>query len=316
MLDIDIASFTYPNSKKEVLSRVSFQVTKGQHVAILGESGCGKSTLLHLIYGLLHLEHGTIYFDNKQLFGPNHNLIPGHSFMKLVSQEVNLMPFTTVTENIAEHLTRINSQADSRRVNELLAIVGLEDFGRVKGRSLSGGQKQRVALAKALASPPKILLLDEPFSSIDTNKKNVLRRQLFAYLKQQKITCITATHDSEEALAFADELILMQHGRVASKGSPEQVYSSLSTLHEAGFFGEVTELPPHLFQGGTDADKTIFLPYELQLSETKTPLVAVVKNSYFKGRNYLIECDWKDQVVFFEHPSKLKKQRSVYIQPT
>lgn len=315
MLDIHITSFSYPNSEKEVLSHLSFKVQKGQHVAILGESGCGKSTLLHLIYGVLNLEKGTIFFGNTQLFGPSHNLIPGHSFMKLVSQELNLMPFTTVAENISENLQRIDTKADSERVYELLQVVGLEHFAQTKVQTLSGGQKQRVALAKALATPPKILLLDEPFSSIDTFKKNTLRRQLFTYLKKHQISCITATHDSEEALAFADQLLLLKEGRAVACGFPEQVFTSITTPYEAGFFGEVTQLPKNIFRESHHSNKTIFLPHQLGYSETATPVAAVVKNSYFKGRNYLIECEWNGLAVYFDHSSELEKERTIYIQP-
>ena len=204
MLNVTITSFQYPTSNKEILSNVNFKLEQGKQLAILGESGCGKSTLLHLIFGLLNLDNGEIYYGKQQLFGPSHNLIPGHDFMKLVSQDLDLMPFTSVAENVGEHLSRIDTSEDTKKIDEVLSVVGLLPFKNRKVNTLSGGQKQRVALAKALANEPKVLLLDEPFSSIDAFLKNKLRRELYRYLQQHQITCIIATHDADEALAFSD----------------------------------------------------------------------------------------------------------------
>lgn len=316
MLDVSIGSFRYPNTEKHVLTDIAFQLKEGEHLAVLGESGGGKSTLLHVLYGLFDLKDGAIYFNNNPLFGPSHNLIPGHSFMKLVSQEFNLMPYTTVAENIADPLTRLDREKDNARVDELLQVVGLEHFRNRKVRTLSGGQKQRVALAKALAQLPKVLLLDEPFSSIDTFKKNGLRRTLFSYLKTHRIACIAATHDSEEALAFADKLMLLKEGKGCNYGSPEDIFSKAATPFEAGFFGEVTVLPKHVFLTSEKSTKTVFLAHELTLSKEKTAVGIVVKNSYFKGRNYLIHCHWNQQEVFFEHHEALAKGSFHYIRPS
>src|SRR5699024_5395784 len=121
------------------------------------ESGSGKSTLLHLIYGLLELPNGKITLDGKRLEGPSDKLIPGHEFMKLLSQEFDIMPFTTVAENIGSYLTSQDMQADTERIDELLEVVDLVAYKQEYVKNLSGGQKQRVGLAKALAKTPKIL---------------------------------------------------------------------------------------------------------------------------------------------------------------
>lgn len=315
MLVVAIDSFGYPETQKKVLSKISFQVTQGEHLAILGASGCGKSTLLHSIFGLLNLENGSITYKNKPLFGPSHNLIPGHSFMKLVSQDVQLMPFTTVAENIGENLERVDVRQDAARIDRLLHVVGLEAFKNAKVTTLSGGQKQRVALAKALANPPQILLLDEPFSSIDTFQKNTLRRALYAYLKTQNISCITATHDSNEALAFADKLLLMKDGSISLAGTPNHVFSQIAFSQEAHFFGEATQLPEGIFATLDNTGKTMYLSHELTISKEKTAVAAVVEKSYFKGRNYLVRATWNEQELFFEHSEHLEKGRFVYIQP-
>ena len=193
----------------------------------MGESGCGKSTLLHLIYGLLNLDQGSIYWGSKKLMGPKANLVPGELFIKLVSQEFNLMPFISVAENIASHLSRMDAQLDDNRVDELLSVVDLKAFKGTLVKNLSGGQKQRVVLAKALANKPELLLLDEPFSNIDARRKNKLRRDLYAYLRLNNISCITATHDSEEALGFSDEIIILQDGTTLAQGTPRALFKTL-----------------------------------------------------------------------------------------
>ncbi len=309
MLTVDIKSFKYPASEKEVLSQVSFQLKKGVHLAILGESGCGKSTLLHLIYGLLNLEKGKIFSGNNQLFGPSHNLIPGHNTMKLVSQEFTLMPFTSVAENVGEHLTRRNKTEDEERIDVVLKTVGLLELKKRKVQSLSGGQKQRVALAKALANSPDVLLLDEPFSSIDNFRKNHLRRDVYNYTKKHDITCIAATHDAEEALAFSDKLLVLKNGKMLQYGEPDAVYASATSVYEKGFYGEVSIIPA----GVLSEEELLLFPHQLKVSEKKTSLKARVKHSYFKGRTYLVSCEWNETTFLFEHDKKLTKDAFVYL---
>jgi len=161
MLSVSIQSFAYDS--KTILKDIDFELKQGKHLAVLGESGCGKSTLLHLVYGLLHLKNGTISWEGEQLKGPNHSLIPGEPFMKLVAQDLNVMPFTTVRENIADHLPRLHAEEEAERVDTLLKVVDLEAFANRKVKKLSGGQKQRVALSKALAKAPKIAVVGRTF---------------------------------------------------------------------------------------------------------------------------------------------------------
>jgi ABC-type sulfate/molybdate transport systems ATPase subunit len=316
MLEVEINSFSYSDlspslDDKAVLKNIKFSLQPGQHLSVLGESGGGKSTLLHIIYGLLHLENGQIRWNNEQLLGPTKNLIPGEDFMKLVAQEYNVMPFTTVSENIASHLSRRNHMKDDFRVLELLALVELESEANTLVKNLSGGQKQRVALAKALANPPQLLLLDEPFSNIDTFRKNKLRRDLYTYLKQNNIGCITATHDSEEALGYFDQVLLLKGGTMEVMATPEDVFSQANTTYRAGFFGEVTRLPARLFSSEITSEEIILLPHQLGYTEVETQLKVSVKNSYFRGSHYLIQADWNGRDVFFEHSEKLTEKSVV-----
>lgn len=311
MLKVEIDSFSY--SEKIILKNIHFTLKPGEHLSILGESGCGKSTLLHLVYGLLHLENGTIFYNEKKLLGPTKTLIPGESFMKLVAQEFNIMPFTTVAENLGSHLSGLDEEKDKKRIGQLLEVVEMESFKNTLVKNLSGGQKQRVALAKALANEPEILLLDEPFSNIDVFRKNKLQRKIFNYLKENKISCITATHDSEEALAFSDKILMLKNGTVEMAGTPEFIYENVSTEYQAGFFGESNLLPKRLFYSKNSLEEIIVFPHQLKISEEKTALKVTVRKSYFKGSFYLIEADFEGKTVFFNHTFSLKTGANFYL---
>ncbi|MDP2686841.1 MAG: ABC transporter ATP-binding protein [Aequorivita sp.] len=311
MLKVEINSFSY--SEKNILKDLHFTLKPGEHLSILGESGCGKSTLLHLVYGLLHLEYGSIYYNEKKLLGPTKTLIPGEPFMKLVAQEFNVMPFTTVAENLSSHLSGLDEEKDKKRIDELLEVVEMETFKNTLVKNLSGGQKQRVALAKALANKPEILLLDEPFSNIDVFRKNKLQRKIFSYLKENNISCITATHDSEEALAFSDQILMLKNGTEELFGTPEFIYKNVSTEYQAGFFGEANLLSKSLFSSETTSEKIVVFPHQLEISKEKTKLKVTVKTTYFKGSFYLIETDLEGKPVFFNTVSPLKKGEVFYL---
>lgn len=310
MLEVAITSFAYDS--EEILKNIEFNLRKGEHLAVLGESGCGKSTLLHIIYGLLDLNEGAIFWDDTKLLGPKFNLVPGEDFIKLVAQEFNVMPFTTVAENVGEHLSRLDAKNDADRISELLEVVELSNFSGAMVKTLSGGQKQRVALAKALAKQPQLLLLDEPFSHIDTFRKNKLRRKLYRYLRDHNITCITATHDASEALAFADKLLLLKDGTTEAYGTSGEVYSGVKTIYQAGFFDEVNVIPSELLEEKSTGDKLLF-PHQLVQTRKTTPLKVIVQHSYFKGSHYLIESKWNDSSIFFEAPTALETNRTVFL---
>ena len=208
MLQVNNLSFAYDHSN--VLEGLSFGVAKGEHVAVMGESGCGKSTLLKLIYGLLTPMEGKILWQNEEVKGPLYKLVPGESYMKYLSQEFDLMPYTTVAENISEYLSVFYPEQLKERTAELLEMTEMTSKANTKVKNLSGGQQQRVALARVLAQKPDVLLLDEPFSHIDNFRKNSLRRNLFQYLKEEKITCLTATHDHLDVLPFADRVLVLK----------------------------------------------------------------------------------------------------------
>ncbi|HBB48349.1 MAG TPA: ABC transporter ATP-binding protein [Flavobacteriaceae bacterium] len=306
-LEVSIDHFAY--QEEVILRDVNFSLDQGAHLAILGESGGGKSTLLHLIYGLLRNPKGRICWLGAEVLGPESRLIPGAPFMKLVDQEFTLMPMTTVAENIATDLPRFDLKASEQRVDELLEVVGLSGLKHSKARLLSGGQKQRVALAKALATEPEILLLDEPFSQIDLPRRAALRQSLFAHLKQKGITCLTATHDAYEALGYADLIAVLGANTLLRFEVPNSLFSTLDSGYLAGFFGAYSVIPK-----GVLGDQELFLlPHQLKRTSLKTPLVVTVTYAVFQGTHYLISGHFNGTPIYFNYHKPLKPKRKCYL---
>ena len=312
MLEIKDISFTYID--KPVIENVSFTIAKGQNTAIIGESGCGKSTLLKLIYGLYDLDSGTITYNENPILGPKYNLVPGEDYIKYLAQDFDLMPYITVEENVGKFLSNMYPEQKKARVQELLDMVEMTAFAKVKAKFLSGGQQQRVALARVLALEPEIILLDEPFSQIDSFRKNSLRRNLFRYLKDKGVTCIIATHDSTDALSFSDETIVVQNGKVVAKGDSKSLYENPANKYIASLFGEVNELKlSQLIDIEGDEDALLLLyPHQLKVVDNAL-MKAVVKQCYFKGSHYLVKAAFERRAIFFEHDSELEFNQEVYL---
>lgn len=311
MLEIKEVSFSYDNIS--VLNNISFSVEKGKHISVIGESGCGKSTLLKIIYGLLHVNKGEIFYKGEKLLGPNYYLVPGEEFMKYQAQDFDLMPFTTVEENVGKYLSNFYKKEKKKRTLELLELVEMTAYARVKPRFLSGGQQQRIALARVLAKEPEIILLDEPFSNIDNFKKNSLRRNLFAYFKEKGITCIVATHDNADTLSYADEVIVLKEGEIIEKKTPENLYKNPSSKYVASLFDEVNELPVHLLMPFDDTIKKILVyPHEIEVT-VDSGFKVEVENIYFKGSSFLIEAKFENGFVFFESPNKIEPKTFVFL---
>ncbi|MFP4844494.1 ABC transporter ATP-binding protein [Winogradskyella sp. PE311] len=298
MLLVKNISFSY--SKTPILKDLDFRIEKGKNLAVIGESGSGKSTLLRVIYGEYDLNNGQVFWKNTEILGPKYNLVIGYDFMKYVTQEFDLMPFITVEENIGKHLSRFFPEEKQKRTDELIKVVELEAFAKTKVKNLSGGQKQRVALARALAKQPEILLLDEPFSHIDNFKKQSLRRSVFKYLKDNKITCLVATHDKNDVLGFSDEMIVIHENKIIAKDTPQNLYKNPKLPLIASFFGEFNVIEPF----------GIVYAHQLKIVDNSN-LKAVVKQSYFNGNSWLIEADFNSKSIFIKHHSQLTKEKSI-----
>jgi iron(III) transport system ATP-binding protein len=233
-----------------VLCGVDLVVPDGELAAVLGPSGCGKTTLLRAIAGLHPVRAGRIELAGRVLSGDGRAVSPERRGIGLVPQEGALFPHLTVAGNVAFGLSR--EQRRRGRVDELLELVGLAGFGGRVPAELSGGQQQRVSLARALAPNPALVLMDEPFASLDAGLREGLRADVRNVLRAAGATALLVTHDQEEALSVADKVAVLRAGVVAQLGTPQQVYLSPADLGVALFVGDAVTFPGAVGDGSVE----------------------------------------------------------------
>lgn len=219
---------------------VALSVAKGEILAILGPSGCGKTTALRMVAGFEEPDSGSIDIGGVRVADGNRTMPPDRRKVGMVFQDGALFPHLTVAQNVAFGLRNGNRD---ERVAEVLDLVGLRGSGSRMPHQLSGGQQQRVALARALAPQPELILLDEPFSSLDAALRARLRTDVQVILKQTGVTALLVTHDQEEALSIADQVAVMWDGRILQVARPEELYLRPATRRVAEFVGEAQFLP-------------------------------------------------------------------------
>ncbi len=309
-----VENVTYAYDKLPVLEDINLRIQRREHVAIIGESGCGKSTLLKIIYGLLDLEQGEVFWEDEPVLGPAFNLVPGMPYMKYLSQDFDLMPFTTVAENISQYLSVFYPKELKERTAELLEMIELTEFANKKVNTLSGGQQQRVALARVLAQKPEVLLLDEPFSHIDNFLKNSLRRNIFKYLKDNGITCIVATHDSNDFLPFTDRVVVIRDKTIIAKARPLELYKNPRDLYIASLFGEATLISIDVLKSYANTKRNIIVyAHEFRVSET-SGIPITVSNAYPMGSHYLMKGETEDgEEIFFNSNTELAIDKKVFL---
>lgn len=204
----------YPGAAVPALRGLSLTLEGGHIACLLGPSGCGKSTALRAIAGFEPLSGGRILLGGEELSGPARRVPPEQRGIGLLFQEIALFPHLTAAQNVGFGLRRLGREARRARVHELLDLVGLDAFAQRMPHQLSGGQQQRIALARALAPSPRLLLLDEPFSSLDTDTRQRLGAEVQAILRRTGQTALMVTHDPAEARAMADWVGVMEGGRL------------------------------------------------------------------------------------------------------
>ena len=257
------------------LDRVSLEVYEGEFVCFLGPSGCGKTTLLRAIAGLDIQTSGTVRQADIDISA----LPPSERDFGIVFQSYALFPNLTAERNIAFGLEnqKLDKSAVEKRVNELLDLVGLPDQGPKYPAQLSGGQQQRIALARALATSPGLLLLDEPLSALDAKVRAHLRHEIKDLQRRLGVTTVMVTHDQEEALTMADRIVVMNQGVIEQVGTPTNIYREPDTLFVADFIGAMNQV-----EGRTNGDNSVSIG-ELNFTSrnhglaTDTPVVAAIR---------------------------------------
>lgn len=224
---------------RNIVDHVSFEVAVGELMVLVGPSGCGKSSLLRVIAGLDHAADGRIALDGRDVTA----LPPERRRIGLVFQDHALFPHRRVDQNIAFGLTGLDRRARSRRVDELLELVRLPDVGGRYPHELSGGEQQRIALARALAPDPAVVLLDEPFASLDPSLRDEVRGDVIGALRERNAAAVLVTHERDEALALGDRIAVMSTGKVLQIGRPDEVYEQPVDRFVADFLGDASFLP-------------------------------------------------------------------------
>ena len=235
LLELENISCGYQDN--QVIDDFSVQLQEGEIACFLGPSGCGKTTLLRAIAGFEPITSGIIKLKQTIISSPRHLTLPENRKIGFVFQDYALFPHLNVEKNISFGLKNLSRAARENKVAELLALTGLEQFSKRLPQELSGGQQQRVALARALAPSPQILLLDEPFSNLDVELRRRLSIEVRNILKQSGTSAILVTHDQHEAFAMADQVGIINQGRLLQWDTPYTMYHQPADPFVAGFVG-------------------------------------------------------------------------------
>jgi iron(III) transport system ATP-binding protein len=242
-LEVRHLTKTYPQASHAAVSDVSLDLQTGQVLALVGESGSGKTTLLRLLAGLETPDAGVITLGSRAISSPQQVIEPEARGVGLVFQHHALFPHLTVASNVGFGLRQHTSTERRAIVQDLLKLAGLAGKEHRYPHELSGGERQRVALVRSLAPQPQLLLLDEPFSSLDTGLRQAVRDETRAILRARNATAIFVTHDTSDALAVADQVIVLRHGLVQQTGTPHAIYHAPSSAYVARFFSPCNRIP-------------------------------------------------------------------------
>ncbi|HEY9908098.1 MAG TPA: sulfate/molybdate ABC transporter ATP-binding protein [Thermosynechococcaceae cyanobacterium] len=326
-MGIEVQNVSKHYGSFQALDEVSLEIKTGSLVALLGPSGSGKSTLLRMIAGLEVPDSGRIVLVGKDTTSrPVQERNIGFVF-----QSYALFKHLTIRKNIAFALEirKANKAYVKERVEELLGLIQLQGLGDRYPSQLSGGQRQRVALARALAVQPEVLLLDEPFGALDAKVRKELRAQLRHLHEGVKVTTVLVTHDQEEAMEVADEIVVMNKGRVEQVGSPTEVYDNPASPFVMGFVGPVNEVPVRsgIMSGGNgvvESDRLFLRPHDLEI-ETKPfqdAVAARVERVIHLGWEITVELVLESGQLVTAHLSRdrfdklhIEAQQQVYIRP-
>jgi iron(III) transport system ATP-binding protein len=244
MPNLELFSVSHAYQKDQpILEKVSISAEQGEIICIIGKSGCGKSTILKLIAGIETPQNGEIYIDKECVAGKKNYVPPEKRAIGIVFQEPSLFPHKRVIDNVIISIdSKISKKEKIQRAMNMLKNLDMEKYAKFYPHTLSVGQQQKVAIARALVQQAKIMLLDEPFASLDGLSKQKIISQVLPILKSQKITIVLVTHDPTEALTIANRIYVLQNKTIVQSGSAMELYYRPRTLFVANFFGQLNRI--------------------------------------------------------------------------
>lgn len=313
-------------SNNTILKDINLVVEDGELISLLGASGCGKSTLLKTIAGLITPFEGSVFLGETDA----KDIKPHKRGTVIVFQDLRLFPHMTVLENIyfALKMKGIPKTEYLKTAEEFLNKVYLSGFENRKIKELSGGQMQRVAIARALASRPNILLLDEPFSSLDENLRQDMRALLLELQREYKITTILVTHDRAEALSLSDKIALMKNGEILQYDMPEKIYNLPDSRDVADFFGDNIYLEGFVKHNSFESDilsfgynisdgkySAMFRAKDIHFSREKNDVAFKVKEVFYKGDEYelIVESLSNNSSIKLKSNNSYQKGEMIYL---
>lgn len=277
MLRIKNLSFKL-DSERLILDRITTVFQPNEVYGIAGKSGAGKSTLLKIIAGIKDASSGEVFLNDKMLPRASQRLIPGHPAMSLVAQDYNLDLYHTCTENIREVILNWEPIQREQRVQHLIKLLELQDVAHAIAKDLSGGEQQRLALARAIAKKPNWLLLDEPFSHLDSVLKVRLINLLLALKEKERLCIILVSHDAQDMLGLCKHMAFLTKGKLSRFFDPMERYWNLKNLREARWFGEVNSIT-------WNDEKIRFRPGSFSIDSNGVPLI--LNRCFFNGTVYI-----------------------------
>lgn len=266
ILEFNNVTMIYDPAEGKALDNVSVEAHKGEILSVLGESGSGKTTLLRLAGGFEKPASGSIYLNGKPVAGDKVFVKPENRGVGVVFQDYALFPHLNVRENMEFGLRFMDAGAKKKRIGAMTELTGTGQLMKRFPHELSGGQKQRIALARALAPEPSLILLDEPFSSIDNVLRNQIRTEIRDILKKAGTTVLFVTHDTRDAMAMSDRICMLRNGRIIQKGTPNELYNKPLDAYIANFFGKTNIIRATVTDKGLD---TVFGVFPYKGNETK-----------------------------------------------
>ncbi|MEM9329769.1 MAG: ABC transporter ATP-binding protein [Pseudomonadota bacterium] len=269
---ISFENVCYQAGKQKILDNVSFEVSPGEVLCLLGPSGSGKTSLLQIAAGLIEHFDGTIKIDNREVGSKSVFVPPEKRGVGLVFQDYALFPHLTLIQNIEFGLNDFSRTEARKQAEIVLKRVGMEGRAHHYPHVLSGGEQQRIALARALAPRPGILLMDEPFSGLDSRLRDTIREQSIELLRETRSTAIIVTHDAEEALRVGDQIALIRDGQLVQRGTAQDLYYNPVNLFAAAFFSEINVMPAHITNGVAE---TVFGSMDTKISQSGVGFAAV-----------------------------------------